>query len=377
MAEIQNFKPAKLHTKKVWYISLKCFDPETSKLKEKRYKLMNIEDVRERRRYAKQLIETLNTKLYAGWNPFIDAEAKKEYKFFKEVVNHFLQIAEKKHADGLLAVDSIKDYRSVMKIFSDWLKKRGDENIYVYQIEKIHVIKFLDYIYIEQKRTPQTRNNYLNMLAILSGFMVEYDYKKYKITDGIKKLRITGKIRKIISEDKHLELKSYLEINDKHFLLACEILFYTFIRPREMSEIKIKHINFKTGTIFIPAANAKNKKDGVVTIPQNLGNLLIELKIHEFPSEYFLFSDGMTPGTKQKDGKIFRDKWLIVRRKLNFPDSYQFYSLKDTGITKMLNKTGNSLLVRDQARHHSLSVTDKYTDKSNTLANKTISDLTY
>jgi len=104
---------------------------------------------------------------------------------------------------------------------------------------------------------------------------------------------------------------------------------------------------------------------------------MLELKIYEAPSNYYLFSDDFMPGDKYKDSKQFRDFWLKLRKTLNFPDNYQFYSLKDTGITDMFNKTGNPLLVRNQARHHSISITDKYTDKSNTSGNKTISDLTY
>lgn len=76
--------------------------------------------------------------------------------------------------------------------------------------------------------------------------------------------------------------------------------------------------------------------------------------------------------------KSFRDYWLkVVRKELHFPDTYQFYSLKDTGITEMIHQLGDTLMVRDQARHHSVAITDKYTHGKLVKANKIIRDLDY
>lgn len=69
---------------------------------------------------------------------------------------------------------------------------------------------------------------------------------------------------------------------------------------------------------------------------------------------------------------MFRDYWLLnIRKELKFPDSYKFYSLKDTGITNML-KTHDRITVRDQARHASILETDKYTPHDLMLANDLI-----
>jgi len=59
------------------------------------------------------------------------------------------------------------------------------------------------------------------------------------------------------------------------------------------------------------------------------------------------------------------------------PTTDQFYSFKDTGITHMLEKTNDTLLVRDQARHHSIAITDLYTRKDQMRGNDKISKLDY
>lgn len=55
----------------------------------------------------------------------------------------------------------------------------------------------------------------------------------------------------------------------------------------------------------------------------------------------------------------FRLEWARVRKVLKFPDTYQFYSLKDSGIRDLANAEG-IVVARDQARHTDIAVTNKY-----------------
>ncbi len=142
-----------------------------------------------------------------------------------------------------------------------------------------------------------------------------------------------------------------------------------------MSYIQLKHFNIKEQTLFIPAEVSKNEKDAVVTIPEKLIRLMIDLDIFSNPTDYYLFSDGFKPGRKRKAEKQFTDFWSYhIREDLKFPLAYQFYSLKDTGITAMLHKY-DVLTVRDQARHSDISITNKYTPKSSSKGNSQLKKL--
>ena len=55
----------------------------------------------------------------------------------------------------------------------------------------------------------------------------------------------------------------------------------------------------------------------------------------------------------------FRKRWNKARAALKFPASYQFYSLKDTGLRDLIAKEG-VIVARDQARHTDVSTTNKY-----------------
>ncbi|MDM8337199.1 integrase, partial [Mediterranea massiliensis] len=48
-----------------------------------------------------------------------------------------------------------------------------------------------------------------------------------------------------------------------------------------------------------------------------------------------------------------------VRAALHWPDTYMFYSLKDSGIRDLANSAG-IVVARDQARHADISTTNKY-----------------
>ena len=65
-----------------------------------------------------------------------------------------------------------------------------------------------------------------------------------------------------------------------------------------------------------------------------------------------------------------------MRAALKLSDTYQFYSLKDTGITKMISLL-NVAEVRDQARHSNISITDVYTDRRNIDGNSHIKSLNF
>lgn len=139
-----------------------------------------------------------------------------------------------------------------------------------------------------------------------------------------------------------------------------------------MAKLKIGNISISRQTIFVEDTISKNKKDGTITLPAKVLELMIELKIFEYPSGYYIFSNKFQPGEQKCSEKMFRDWWTRhVRKDLKFSDKYKFYSLKDTGITNMLRHY-DVLSVRDQARHSSILMTDIYTPHDIQKANPLI-----
>jgi integrase len=96
----------------------------------------------------------------------------------------------------------------------------------------------------------------------------------------------------------------------------------------------------------------------------------------KYPSSYYIIGHDFAPSENKCSDRRLRAKWLQIRKALKMPTSYQFYSLKDTGITKMISIL-NVSEVRDQARHSSIAITDVYTDRSKTNGNDHIKKLDF
>ena len=121
---------------------------------------------------------------------------------------------------------------------------------------------------------------------------------------------------------------------------------------------------------------AKNEKSQTVTIPKNILMYMLDLEIYNHPSDFYIIGKKFMPCASPTTVQALRRRWQEIREKLALPVSYQFYSLKDSGITKMI-----SLLdvaeVRDQARHHNISITDVYTDRTRKDGNDKIKRLDF
>lgn len=363
LKEIKFYTPPKLYTGKEWYIGFKAFDPASNDMRRKKIKLNFIEKIGERRKYSDGLIKRLNYQLERGWNPWIEAEHGKAYHTFTDVVDHYKRYISKMLADNEYRDETYTSYYSYMVNIERWNSQRKNCITYIYQFNAEFIEDFIEHIHIERDNSLQTRNNYLRFIRMFCSWLVQHRYAKEKASDcfmmiGKNKIK---KQRTIISEKDMEKLKQHVENTNKHYLLACYILHYCFIRPKEMSKLKLENFSLKNQTVFIGEEVSKNKKNGTVTLPAKVIHLMIELGTFNNPGSFYLFSKKFKPGSVLHSEKQFRDYWsTYVRKPLKFPSSYKFYSLKDTGITNMLRKY-DSITVRDQARHADILMTDTYT----------------
>lgn len=362
---IQYTLPVYRETKGCNYIEFYAFDPTNGRLRRKRIKTNRVKGVVKRRQYVRDLVKRITEQLNRGWNPWIANDAS-NLQIFSEILDRFQTHIEKMLESGYYRKETYNGYKSYLKILRMYSTKIKPI-YYAYQFDRTYCVEFLDYVFIKRDNGAQTRNNYLHFLRLFSGFMVEKGYAKTRPSEGISPIskRLYKKERMVIPVESVAKITGYCMEHDRHFLLACYLLYYCFIRPVEMVRLKIGDFNLKAGTITIPASCSKNKKKQTVTVPKKVLRYALELGILSEPVQYYIFSDGLKPGRKEIDTKIFRDHWGKLRRPLGLRKEWKFYSLKDTGITEMLkSKAVKTIEVRDQARHSSLSITDIYTDHS-------------
>lgn len=76
--------------------------------------------------------------------------------------------------------------------------------------------------------------------------------------------------------------------------------YYTFIRPDELSNIKLEDIFVKEQKVFISSIISKNRRDGMVGLNDEIIKLMIDLRIFEYSSNHYLFGGSdFKPGIKR------------------------------------------------------------------------------
>ena len=373
--QIKGFTQPTFHQKSEVYVSFSAFDPASGKMKLKKIMLGRIKGKRNQRVYAERLMAELTQKLMMGWNPFVEAASPSQYTPFAEVIKRYKNYLEKVATDDGYREETVISYTSRVRILEQWIKEKHINIYFAYQFDENLVSDFLEYVWLDRENSIRTRNNYLVWIKHFTHYMMERHLINIDPCANIQamKRREKTKNRDVIPDEWLSKISGYLQKKNRHFLLACYILHYLFIRPHEMTFIKIGDISINNGTIILHGDRTKNHNDAVVTIPNKVMALMIDLNIFDYPSSYYLFSDKFCPGMKLKSEKCFRDYWLKhLRKDLGFSDRYKFYSLKDTGITNMLRANADILTVRDQARHSSILITDQYTPKDIKNANQFI-----
>lgn len=361
--EIKGYSDPVLATGKETFVYFYAFDPDSGQRKRKKYMLDHCRSKSEMKRTARDIIKNLTRKLEGGWNPWVENSDALGYTLFEKVADLYHDFLYKRLNDRSLREDTVTSYISYLKIFREWVRERGTI-IYMFQLDHLEVSHFLDYVYIERNNTFITRNNYLGWLRSFCTYLLERGYLSQDPCARFQNIKIKGytKERTVIPDVTLIEIREYLKRNNRHYLLACYLTHYMCIRPKELSRMKVGNINISQSTITLMGDQTKNHDSVTITMPQKVAKLMIELEIFKYHSSCWLFSDGFQPGENQKTEKQFRDYWVRhLRKDLGFSKKYVYYSLKDTGITNMLQSSIDPISVRDQARHSSLAITNTYT----------------
>lgn len=359
-----DFKPAELKLTKEWIIVYYSKNPETNKLQRFRLRVPVMDSKTERLKHAKRIVLEINNKLNSGWSPFLE-QVGTNYKTFDDAVDDFLSAIKKQIKDNVLRPDTLRTYNSNLNLLKQYLEVKKIKIVFALELKKHVCVNYLDWIYIERNSSPRTRNNHLAFLRLFSSFLIGRGVLNENPTIGIQGLKPPPKKRQVFPDE--IKQKIYNElINYKNgYPTLCMSTYFCFIRNSELSKLKVWMINFESNSIFLPKEISKNKKDESVTIPTQFLND-IKKHIESAPKDYFVFSNNQfKPGLKKMTANKIGNEWDELRDKLNLDNKYQFYGLKDTGITDLLNSGVPAIKVRDQARHSEIKITEMYAVRKN------------
>lgn len=354
-SEVLSFTYPRLHTGKSWYVDFTSHDPATGTMRRKKYMLDSIRKITDRRKRAQELIESLMSLLRSGWSPWVNVDDNRGYTLLEDALLKYEKWLEKQPK-----LKTRQSYGSRLNVMREFIRSRVIPPKYVYQYNTSFVSDFLDWLYMDREVTGRTRNNYRGWCSSLAAFFIEREYISTNPTLKIKVVTEDAKKRQPLTPQMLQKLRTYLTAqNNRVFLLACMMEYYTMVRPTELVHLKISDISLKEQSIFVSSEFSKNKRDGKVGLNEEIIKLMLDIDLFKNPGEYYIFGDKLCHCDIPASSEIFRREWKKVRKALGWSDDYQFYSLKDSGIRDLANAKG-IVIARDQARHTDIATTNKY-----------------
>ena len=357
-----HYRECTLTQGKEWFVSFYVINPESGKLKRVRMKINRIKPLSERRRTARLMMSAINQRLAIGWNPLIEKVAPRGGVRLYEALDTFLQVKGKE-----MEPTSMRMYTSFVKTFRAWLEAHGGgKDLLASSFTRESAVQFMDDV--EMKYTAKTFNNYLGFFKNLFGWMVE---KGYAVDNPFGKFskkskRLTQKQRRLLTDAELKRLFSFLEGDCPEYLAICLLCYCCFMRPKEIVLLRCRDIDLRRQLVHVDASIAKNDRDSSRTIPDDIVPALSLLDLSSPDLYVFGGRRGhlFIPSTELVCSREIARYWnLTVRKACGFPMEVQFYSLKDTGITNMLNGGMPINLVQQQADHSSVAMTAIYVGK--------------
>lgn len=352
-----DFLPAEVKVNREVYVAYHVVNPLTGKMERKRIRLNHIHGKAERVKYARALASEINIKLYDGWNPFVEEQKKCKGVTFSVALDTY-----RKEKVKAIRKDSARSYSSFLAKLESWIDLRKKRNAFLYYFDEDEARLFMRWI--EPGLSGTTYNNHRTFYHSFFAWLIRKGWIRENPFDVIEAKREEEKFRTIIPPEERKKIAAYfIDTGQREYLYIMQLCYRCFIRPKEILMLKIGYVNFDESLINIPADVAKNHKARTVGIPEEIMSYLRTLR--DKPSNLYIFSTDYKPGLQLLSSRETGRTWKVMRDALGLPASYQFYSLKDTGITEMLEAGVPAKFVKELADHHSLEMTEKYTHKSN------------
>jgi integrase len=325
--------------------------------------------------HAQQLQEIYSTRLRSGWNPFTDdAEViytdHLDYKSVADLYgtrrtgNNSIRVWISKFLESLeptVSLATYQTYQSKFRIFFLWLEKQKVINNDLSTFDNNLILDFFSYLINIRKLSGISIQKYTQNLTAL------FEYCKEKKIININPVYDIPRCNRINDQAPRPIHRADIEIfkvelvKDPELWLAVQFEFYCCMRPgHEIIEMQIKHIDFIAGTVLVTRRRAKVRIERLVTIPRQFLDHLRKLGLQKLNKEWYVFGSGGVPGPKHIGKNKLRYKFAAIRKKLNMPYEYKFYSWKHTGLVEA-DEAG--MPFKDTSRHAghtSLKSTDFY-----------------
>ena len=343
-----------------WYIEFYAWDVQKKKLARKRfYEVNTFTSEKERRTYANRIIQQLNTLLKDGFHFDVnklppEAETQQARTFtLKTAIDYALAVKKPS-----LRITSYPSYKSSVKIFLAWTAGNRLSDMDIAYFDKLRAVYFNDHLLVKCGYSAKTVNGHVSYMKSLFQVLVEREIIVKNPFKNLKKHKEAESRKNLAFNPTQMEdIKKIVEKQDPWLWLFIRFIYYCYLRPNEVRQLKHSYFQLDKRQIFIPSHISKNGKEGYVSIPESFHKELTQSAEFNTEQEFvFQSRNSNTPPSKNVMGSRYHN----IIEDLNLNTDYTLYSWKHSGVVAAYNAGVDIKTIQNQCRHHSLEQTDVY-----------------
>lgn len=360
MDEQYPYKLAEIVDGKGLYIKFSVWDKDTKALTLKRFHRLEGGNRSEKLADAKRKVKEINKLLISGYTL-----GKKDEEI---ILNPTFLIAAIKEASqikiNLTGKQNGIKIKGIRDRFLEHITEQKLERLPLAEVSRKHIYHFLDEIKSVRNLSNSTRNNYKDSLSQIFEIMLEREWINSNPCSGISYLKTASNKHVAYTKAQQKKIEAYLVKKNYPLYIFTRLIYHGFIRPVEVTRLRISDINLERGIILVSVEAAKNAKQMPVVITSGLKKDLedfLDKYRQELPETAYLFSKGFKPGLTLYHRNRFSE---AHREALEATGLYGTgvtgYSWKHTGVTNAYLSGVDIVSIQKQCRHHSLAETEKY-----------------
>ena len=344
-----------------WFIEYYVTNPFTQTLERRKFRLNNLRKrcrtAMEFKVQANTICSQLNVKLANGWNPF-NEDVKTENPGavpIKIVYEQYFRDVEK-----ALRPDTLRGYKAFSRRLLEWCDKRSPDML-LKDFSDVMAVRYLDEQRQKNNWVNATFNNNLVSAQAFFTWCVKKKFIEKNPFYGISKKKKEAKKRTVINADARAIMREWFMNNNPGYLLICELVFQSLIRPTEISKLRVSDVDLEHKVIHLDGSITKTKYSRKAVLSDELIEILGR-NIQGANQDDYLISNGYLPGKEPISSRMYRKTWDKMRKQCHLPDTMQLYSLRDTGIISLFDNGADANTVKGAADHHNLNITSIYCD---------------
>jgi integrase len=349
---------------KRWYVEFYTRSEEQTNAQRKQvFVPATLKTAEAREGWAKATIKELHELATSGYDfkPLAakpKAAALPQYTFPQAIE---LAISTKLNSDRRRTTQT---YRSFLNIFNAWINLSGYENVEISQVTDLHIGHFLNWLQVEKKIGNTTYNNYLQRLTTAFNTLIKQEIVAKNPCHLVEALPEEASKNVPLNFHQRLTIEKYLQENDRPLFKFTRFLYFTFLRPSELVQLKIKDIDLKNRQIIVPASVSKNKKEEFVAIPKILLAEMAPMRLDKYDVEDYVFSKNLLPGPAKIYPTHVSEMHRLMLQACGIKQKdISLYSWRHTGFANAYKAGIDIKTLQIHLRHQNMEMTNSYLER--------------